>query len=717
MDKIKLNIDTQKLQAKPAQFDGRLRNRLCSAESIREVTPAQLINYIQQGRSFTPAVMTGTTGDTWKSQQVICADIDNDTGRKDQDGNKIRIDNPLTPARALEVMKQHGIEPCFMYYSFSNAPEWPKFRIVLVLDEPITDPNEAGRLAYRFAGLFNAEAAHCADTTARDNARIYYGGKPDCMICTGGGETRVSLLQALPDYQADSNETATRKPEPDRTKDSGQRPAGGDYAALQARFEYDKKHFDLAGYVQETTDSMAKRIGSKLFFNPCPVCGHNDDFQVTGSLWHCHSASGGEGGTIIDYLMHRDGLAMGDACDKFKYEIMGYNREEWRRAYIADKFPKTAREMHENLTNEAQKRPDQEGETMQKAVTEAASAAQGQGVQDTLTDFLEKIQTEAYKPYKTGLSFFDDLLGGGVMRQTLLLLMAAPSAGKTTLAQQVAETMAAGKSPVIYLNFEMSREQMLAKAISARTYRAGHGKTVTEILQGYNWTEEDRQQITAEIEKYREKTYPYIQYMEISSDLDAVLDYLKGIGDNAKAAGTPAPAVVVDYLHLLTSSKGLDVQELIKQAITGLKDYAKEYDTFVIAILAANRDSNKKGRYSMESARDSSSIEYTGDYIISLNYYQLDNGAVKPTDTDKISELQQDKWRQMILRLHKNRFGIQGKSARAYFHAPGNTFYGENDFLPADADRQPFDQMWAAQTDEPAQQGESWLSVFSTQDE
>lgn len=346
-----------------------------------------------------------------------------------------------------------------------------------------------------------------------------------------------------------------------------------------------------------------------------------------------------------------------------------------------------------------------------EAFIEAVKAAQEQSTRDTLTDFLEKIQTEAYKPYKTGLSFFDDLLGGGVMRQTLLLLMAAPSAGKTTLAQQVAETMAAGKSPVIYLNFEMSREQMLAKAISARTYRAGHGKTVTEILQGYNWTEEDRQQITAEIEKYREKTYPYIQYMEISSDLDAVLDYLKGIGDNAKAAGTPAPAVVVDYLHLLTSSKGLDVQELIKQAITGLKDYAKEYDTFVIAILAANRDSNKKGRYSMESARDSSSIEYTGDYIISLNYYQLDNGTVSPTETEKISELQQDKWRQMILRLHKNRFGIQGKSARAYFHAPGNTFYGENDFLPVDADRQPFDQMWAAQTDEPAQRGNPWFSV------
>ena len=43
---------------------------------------------------------------------------------------------------------------------------------------------------------------------------------------------------------------------------------------------------------------------------------------------------------------------------------------------------------------------------------------------DYLQDFFDTIQTEAYKPSSTGLSFFDDLLGGGPMRQTLLLLMA-----------------------------------------------------------------------------------------------------------------------------------------------------------------------------------------------------------------------------------------------------------------------------------------------------
>ena len=78
--KFRLNLDTERLQEKPRIFDGRLRNRLCNAASIAEITPEELGAAVEQGRSFTPAVLTGTTADTWQSQQVICADIDNDTG-------------------------------------------------------------------------------------------------------------------------------------------------------------------------------------------------------------------------------------------------------------------------------------------------------------------------------------------------------------------------------------------------------------------------------------------------------------------------------------------------------------------------------------------------------------------------------------------------------------------------------------------------------------
>ena len=355
--KIKLNIDTQRFTNKPQPFPPSLRNRLCSAASIREVTPEQLIESVKQGLTFTPAAMTGTTGDTWQAQQVICADIDNDTGKKDADGHKIRLAEPLTPEKAREVMAQHGIDPYFMYYSFSNADNWPKFRIVLVLDAPITDPATANDLIARFTGIFNKAVYHCADTTASDNARLYYGGKADCIIYQSGRTTSTELLQALPVYE---DVQATEKPaeavktewEYKRTpaaQNGLQRP----YSALQAQFEADKESFNLAAYVESTTNSRPVKRGRALFFNPCPICGHNDDFQVTGSVYHCHSASGGTGGSVIDYLMNKDGLDMGAACDKFKYDIMGYDREEWRQAYIADKYPDTPAENGEKRQTDA----------------------------------------------------------------------------------------------------------------------------------------------------------------------------------------------------------------------------------------------------------------------------------------------------------------------------------------------------------------------------
>lgn len=312
---------------------------------------------------------------------------------------------------------------------------------------------------------------------------------------------------------------------------------------------------------------------------------------------------------------------------------------------------------------------------------------------DYLQAFLDKIQTEAYKPYRTELTFFDNLLNGGVVRQSLLLLLAAPGTGKTSLAQQVLEAMALHKKQCVYLNLEMSREQMLAKAISSHVTRAGQSMTALDVLQGYRWTAEQRAAVIKTMAEYREKVFPYLEYNPagVSGDLEAIKKYLWSIGDAAKAAGREAPAIVLDYLHLVSSSAGLDTQELIKQTVFTLKQYAIRYDTFVIGIVATNRLSNAAGRITMESGRDSSNLEYTADYQISLNYYAIDKGDIRPSDTEEMALLQQSKWRQMIIRVLKGRLCIPGKSARVYFNAANNLFYGENDFMPADVERVPFD--------------------------
>lgn len=332
-------------------------------------------------------------------------------------------------------------------------------------------------------------------------------------------------------------------------------------------------------------------------------------------------------------------------------------------------------------------------EQFTQAVQDAQEKAKAAHLPDSLDNFLAQIQTDAYKPSTTGLDFLDELLTGGLIKQTLALLMAAPGTGKTTLAQQAAEAIAKNGTPVIFLNLEMSEQQMLAKAISSRLAQQGiytldsNGNPADydtlKILQGYTWTATERAAITAELDAYRHSIYKRLRYNpnNIGSDLDRITEYLTKTGENAKAAGTQAPVVILDYLHLVTTGRGLDAQELIKQTTTALKDYAIKYDTTALAIVAVNRKSMTEGQLSINSGRDSSAIEYTADYIITLNYYDFDQGKKDPQKDSDLAALQKERYRRMILRLPKSRYGQPGRYSKIYYNAAANYFLS-GDFIP-----------------------------------
>lgn len=311
----------------------------------------------------------------------------------------------------------------------------------------------------------------------------------------------------------------------------------------------------------------------------------------------------------------------------------------------------------------------------EKEIQAALKAAEAARIPDDLDAFLDRIQTKSFKPYRTGLAFLDRLLGGGIIQQTLTLLLAAPGTGKTTLCQQIAERIAAAGNPVIFLNLEMSQDQMLAKAISARLAAKGIYMDATKILQGYTWTDSERKAVAAEIDEYRQSVYKQLQYTPagVPNDLDKVTEIINEAGEAAKAAGKPAPAVILDYLHLL-NSKNYEKQDLLQEAVKRLKDYAITYNTFVIAIVAANRESMKKGQLSMTSARDSSALEYTADYFITLNYLDYDQKLYDPQDDNDFAKLQTENPRRMILRLPKSRFGQPGRTEKILFYPAVNSF-------------------------------------------
>lgn len=313
--------------------------------------------------------------------------------------------------------------------------------------------------------------------------------------------------------------------------------------------------------------------------------------------------------------------------------------------------------------------------------------------------FLQAVSGRRYEPTETGLAPLDNLLGGGFLRQSLIMMGAAPGMGKSFFAQQLFEGMAQKGHNVLYFNLEMSREQMLARSF-ARIARVKENSTMAaiDILQGYKWTKDQREIVERTARVYMNEYAPHIAYNPAGStaDLDTILSQMEAAAERAKEAGIEAPLVVIDYLHLLRGSGREDVQTTVKRAVDAFKGYAMRHNSIVFCILAFNRESNKGGKVTQESGRDSSAIEYSGDLMLGLNYAKIEENTDSEL-AEKIKEAVQQNGDKAghtdyKLKILKNRLqGIRGSIDLSFWGKYGL-------FLPQE---KPFQQVMLDPSDMP----------------
>ena len=298
----------------------------------------------------------------------------------------------------------------------------------------------------------------------------------------------------------------------------------------------------------------------------------------------------------------------------------------------------------------------------------------GTGIIDT---FLETVQTRRYEPIKTGFLPFD-MLTGGLTRQTLVMLAAAPSTGKTTITAQLFEGMARRGSRVIFINLEMSKEQLIARSLCRYAWQEQRLNLPTEtILRGYDWNEETKAQVYNAAAGFKRDIAGNLMFCDrnnVGAQLGGILDFLEGEAAHAEAEGKPAPLVVIDYLHIIESvdrnGRAEDVQATIKRSVTELKAFAMRRNTVVFTIIATNRESNKDGKLYLESGRDTSNIEYSADMFIGLNYTAWENGEDTSLEEEKNRTGADGRsCRLLSLKLLKNRMGEDGKTVRLVFDA------------------------------------------------
>ena len=315
--------------------------------------------------------------------------------------------------------------------------------------------------------------------------------------------------------------------------------------------------------------------------------------------------------------------------------------------------------------------------------------------------FLSTIQTREFEQEETGISDIDRALKGGFIRRTMVMLGAAPGLGKTLLMQWILENMAKHGHDVLYINLEMDRAQLLARSISRYAWQYERANIdALAILKGYQWDEEQRAAILRTAERYKQEIAPHFTYNPdgTTNKISRILQVIDATASKAKEEGRPAPLVCIDYLQLI-DNENRDATEGLKNTITKLKDRAKDHNTIIFIITANNRESNKTGVTNLESGRDTSAIEYTGDYMLGLSYTVIEDGRLyrwtnkklpgnkspyRKCDLDYIRRLRRQAkddnkpaptvCNEISLKINKNRFGEGEERVKLYLDGEHSKF-------------------------------------------
>lgn len=241
-----------------------------------------------------------------------------------------------------------------------------------------------------------------------------------------------------------------------------------------------------------------------------------------------------------------------------------------------------------------------------------------------------------FKSTSTSFENLDKLLDGG-LRAGLYFIGAVSGLGKTTLALQMADNIAASGQDVLFIALEMSRNELMAKSISRYTYEYATQQypfemfttkkepilnaaiISTHILQGKIREGIQSNALEYAANKYQSHEAQHLFIVEGIGNI-SVLDIKSFIEEHQRTYGTK-PIVFIDYIQLLgtadeTSDNG---KAKIDKAVLDLKRLSRDYNVPVVCISSLNR-TNYNEEINMAAFKESGSIEYTADVLIGMQY-------------------------------------------------------------------------------------------------
>lgn len=276
----------------------------------------------------------------------------------------------------------------------------------------------------------------------------------------------------------------------------------------------------------------------------------------------------------------------------------------------------------------------------------------------------------------TGFTQLDKKLNGG-LHAGLYVLGAVPSLGKTSLAWQIADNIAASGRTVLFYSLEMSRFEMVSKAISryaAGIYGVDLAPSALDVRMGKN-----PETVAKAVEAFAATSAKRLNI--IPGGLDMTVG---DICDHAAARVDSQPVVFVDYLQIMRSGDprtDSDDKRRTDEAMRQLKQLSASHGLTVFVVSSLNR-TNYTEAASFESFKESGGIEYTADTILGLQLRAITEpeytALSAKTDTTKRREIieaaKMATPRRLRLLCLKNRSGLTGWNLDMDYYPRCDTF-------------------------------------------
>ena len=274
-------------------------------------------------------------------------------------------------------------------------------------------------------------------------------------------------------------------------------------------------------------------------------------------------------------------------------------------------------------------------------------------VADILDTHMQMVETRSQTDgVVTGLStgFVGlDKITTGLHEDNLIILAARPAMGKTALALNIAQYIAVKeKKPVAIFSLEMGAESLIERMLASEGMVEGY-----HLKTGNLSVEEWSRLVHAQGNLYDAPIFvddtAGIRISEIRSKARKLTQEMGGLG-----------VIIIDYLQLITGSKGENRQQVVSEISRELKILAKDLKVPVIALSQLSRavEQRQDKRPMLADLRESGSIEQDADIVAFLYrdaYYQKEQADSQ--EANKVTELI----------LEKNRHGSLG-TVKLYFH-------------------------------------------------